>query len=230
MAKIFNFSVGQNGDLKGNFEEVLNYLSWVINTRANRYFNSQQKGTEFYEAIKTLKERFGMEVSTHFLNQLVDKTKVRNVNKHIAHLLCLGGFVEQKTEEELKREQELGVGNGSKKRYMLNPVGVMFKGYKSLIDGTQVFSYKKTFDFLVFPHEWESKKAQAQAFKEKCLTEWEEFRQMIEREKIEENKLMIASALEETPISYDELENVSPHLVKKDLRLMPKYKSKRGYH
>jgi len=228
MANILNNVnvVNEIGCLNGSFEDVLKYLSYTINERANKNFNAQQKGEEFFKAIESLKNNYGVEVSTHFLKQLCDldiinKTKSGKVKKngisktkHILYMLGISGFLDNTIKPS---------------KYMLNPIKVGFKGFVDLIYGTRSIS-PKTFDFLVMPSDWESQKVRAESFKLKCLKEWEEYAKMIERESIEADKLKIVSGLEEKPINFDELEEVSPHLFKRDLTLMPKRQAIRGYH
>ena len=204
MAKILNNVnvVSEIGSLNGSYEDCLNYLSWTIDTQANKNFTAEQKGQAFFNAVKTLKESFGVGVSTQFLKRFCD-SEMRGKNLHILYMLRVGGFMDI-TE--------------TPNRYMVNPSQVAFK------------DYRKTFDFLVFPNEWNNQKARENDFKAKCIKEWEEEKQMIEKEKIEADKLKIVSSLEEKPIDYAEMEEVSPHLIKRDITLMPKNRNTRGYH
>lgn len=215
MAKIFNNTnvAQETGCLNGNFEDCLKYLAWTINVKADKNFTAKDKGEAFFNAVKTLKERFGVGVSTHYLKHLCD-SEMRGKMLHILYMLRIGGFMDI-TENP--------------NRYMVNPSKVAFKGFVNQLDGRRSIS-PKVFDFLVFPNEWEEQKAREQAFKQKCIKEFEDYEKMIEKEKLELAKLQMVANLEEKPISYEEQDSVCPHLIKRDFRLQGRRVVRQGYH
>jgi len=250
MAKIFNSNNIAQGSLNGNFEDVLNYLSYIINldTRTGAIkLDAQKRGEEFFNAIKTLKENFGVEVSTEYLKNLVERKLVgvmiskeylKNLkdifgvevtqevteyqqefkfeeydrNAHIRYLLRIGGFLDTTESPQM---------------LMINPTNVSFR--VRAING-QRQENEKTFDFLVMPNDWFFQKAQRENFLEESIKEWKDYALMIEQERKEAEKLKLFSGISETPMDLQELEDVSPHLIKKDRTLMPKYRNRQGSH
>ena len=173
------------GSLTGTFQDCLDYLDWAINVFAGKgNMSVEKKSKAFVDAVQTLHNRFGMKMSTHYLKQFCEKQKHKNL--HIAYLLRLAD-------------------------YKTSPTKTSFKG--AIVNGQRCV-VPKIFDMLITKQEWEAKEEQAQAFKDKCISEWDARDKELEQQKLNLKKLEIVNSLEEQKVepTLNELEELAPDL------------------
>ena len=77
-----NYSVVGNPD--GNYEEVIQFLKWAIESR------NTDNSEHIIKAIQNLSDRFGMEITTKFLKGLVESGK--NLNQRITYRMNKAGL------------------------------------------------------------------------------------------------------------------------------------------
>lgn len=130
------YSSGSNGRLDGNFEELLQYIEWVMNYRE---IDERRKGERFKCAITTLLDRYGIRVSTQYLQQFCKNRKQKSMQ--VIHLLNLSDY---KTEPV--------------KRKHLSYWKVC--GRSTLTD---------IYDMLIPLADWQKKQERIAEFKEECI-------------------------------------------------------------
>jgi hypothetical protein len=185
--KAMQFLEPMDGCLNGTFDDALKYLEWAINVFASKgKMNATLKGKAFADAIQTIEQRFGWKLSTHYLKQFC-ADKIKHKNLHIAYLLNLAD-------------------------YRTEPVTATFHG--AIVNGLRT-NPKKIFDFLVPRIEVDAKAKIAEAFAEKCKTEWDARDKLIAEQKLNVDKLQICNGLEDNPkaeLEYNELQELAPDL------------------
>jgi len=182
------------GSLNGTFQDCLDYLNWSINVYAGRgNMDVAQKGKAFSDAIKTLKERYGWQISTHYLKQFCEKQKHKNL--HIQYMLRMA---DMKT----------------------TPIKANFKG--GIVNGRRCI-VPKIFDMLISKQEWEGKEIRAKEVWENANAEWDAERREIERQKLNIQKLQIVSNLAEEEVNLEELEELAPDIKAQDREMVRKF-------
>jgi hypothetical protein len=185
-----NLEHSARGNLNGDFQDVLDYLDWSINVFAGKGdMDVSKKGKAFLDAVLTLRTRFNMQISTHYLKQFCDNRKHKN--QHIKYMMSLADI---KT----------------------SPIKTSFKG--GIVNGRRCI-VPKIFDMLVTKQEYQEQDSRVQAFKEKCLAEWNARAKALEQQKLNAQKLEIVYALAEEEVSPTELEELAPDLIKQDIEL-----------